>query len=127
MRRTPRRKSPDPVAAGEWHRWVVREPCAMCRAFPPDAAARTHRAFELRRREAHHVVPAQTLRREHLDAHLYDERNGLSLCQYHHQRHENGTQRIPRAVLPAAAFEFAAELGLDWLIDRMYPETGVAT
>ncbi len=95
--------------------------CVMCRAFPLDAGfARTH-APDLRVMEAHHLLPKRDLKAHNLEEHLWDEANAIALCRYHHSRHETYRERLPRAFVPPAAFEFAETLGLGWLIDREYP------
>jgi hypothetical protein len=91
-------------AAGRFHREVTRgKRCARC--------GRT------RLLEAHHVVPKQTLKQEidnerHVDV-LYDPRNGLALCAICHERHTNASDRVPRSLVPAAAWGFAAEHGFE--------------
>lgn len=61
-----------------------------------------------RRTERHHVLRAQTVRREHGD--LSDPRNKIEICSRCHGRHTSGMERIKLAVLPDAAFEFAVDL-----------------
>lgn len=88
--------------------------------------------------EAHHVLDQQWLKR-HVrslrlprdEAHaalrslLWDPRNGLGICTRRHDLHTRGIHRIPRAVVPAKAWQFAGELpgGRERLL-RMYPEAG---
>lgn len=72
------------------------------------------------------MIPKQNLKREiendqHLKV-LYDPRNGLALCEICHQRHENASDRVPRRLVPAAAWGFAHEHGLEWMIESRYPE-----
>lgn len=55
-----------------------------------------------------------------LDDILWDGRNGVPVARWHHDALEHRTRTIPRAVLPPAVEEFAAELGLEWLIERTY-------
>lgn len=107
--------------AREWRAATVRAGCVMCHHFPVDHATRHVHAADLRRIEAHHVLAQRHLKLRGLHEHLWDERNGLGLCSYHHARHERFTQRVPRALLPWAVHEFAAALRLDWLLDREYP------
>lgn len=71
--------------------------------------------------QAHHVLTVQALRRYGLAEHVWDARNGLCLCELHHARHHRALERVPRALLPGAVFEFADEVGLGWLLDREYP------
>ena len=72
--------------------------------------------------EGHHILPKQALKREGHGDKLWDVRNGIGLCQLHHANHEGHSDRLPRTLLPAAAFDFAAELDLTWLLDREYPD-----
>ncbi|WCB94475.1 hypothetical protein DSM104299_03212 [Baekduia alba] len=55
-----------------------------------------------------------------LDEIVWDPRDGVPLARFHHDQVEHGRLHIPRAVLPAAVEDFAAELGLTWLLDRTY-------
>lgn len=80
--------------------------------------------------ESHHVTPQQLLRRVARERGLYapallsDARNRLVLCsgpQSCHARHEAAFRRVPRGLVPAEALEFAADLGLEWYIERTYP------
>ncbi len=72
--------------------------------------------------DAHHIIPQQSLKWRNLHAHLWDARNGIPLSRRVHERHTTAVERIRRDQLPEAAHEFAAELGLEHLIDRYYPE-----
>jgi hypothetical protein len=128
MKRKPlqrgRRKSQpldEGLAKRYWKLAVCRGGCVMCRAFPVAELAATRQA-DLRRIEGHHVIAKRHLRREGFGGRLWDIRNGMGLCAYHHARHENWTQRVPFELVPYDAFEFAAEVGLDWIIEREYPE-----
>jgi hypothetical protein len=112
--------SAEKAAAGVWHQRVVRGRCVMCAWLPAVAEDRARRAVGARK-QAHHLLPKRYLKREGLHAHLWDVRNGMALCAFHHERHENFVQRVPRQLLLPTAFEFADELGLGWLIDREYP------
>jgi hypothetical protein len=76
--------------------------------------------------EAHHLLTQQQLRKRGLSDVAYDVRNGMGLCNRHHRRHTRAVERIPFAVLPERAHEFAAELGLGWLLDRYYPKEAAA-
>ena len=68
----------------------------------------------------HHIIPRQYLIRGGQKDKLWDVRNKLDLCGYHHGQHENAQQRVPKSLLPPEAFEFAKELHLEWVIDRYY-------
>jgi hypothetical protein len=109
------------MAKRYWKLAVCRGGCVMCRAFPVGELDAT-RAADLRRIEGHHVIAKRHLRREGHGGRLWDARNGMGLCAYHHQRHELRVQPVPYELVPEGAFEFAIELGLDWIIDREYPE-----
>lgn len=106
-----------------WRTEAVRHGCAMCRHFPlPVGHPDLHVFFaDLQFMEGHHVLPKALLKREGFPGKLWDARNALGLCRYHHARHENYVQRVPRDVVPNDAFDFADELGLGWAIDREYP------
>jgi hypothetical protein len=71
--------------------------------------------------DAHHVVPARYLRRRGLHAHLWDERNKLWLgADCCHAPHETRVRPLPRPFVPAETEEFAQELGLTHILDRLY-------
>lgn len=76
--------------------------------------------------QAHHVITQQQLRKRGLSDVAWDVRNGMGLCERHHRRHTNATERIPYELVSAGTHEFAAELELGWLIDRYYPRTEAA-
>jgi hypothetical protein len=75
--------------------------------------------------EAHHVLPKSKLKDLGITAHedLYDERNGVGLCEYHHARHTNYAPggRMPRELVPESVYDFAAEHTIEFLIDAEYP------
>jgi hypothetical protein len=126
LKRKPRRSrsAPEPdasLARRFWKSSVCRGGCVMCRAFPVARELRHELAADLRRVEGHHVIAKRHLKARGLHAHLWDTRNGLALCVYHHDRHERWMQRVPYELVPYDAFEFAAELGLDWMIPDDYP------
>lgn len=105
-----------------WKRSTCRTGCVMCAAYPVSKEIRKERSAELFRLQAHHIIPQRVLKREGKAHMLWVEGNGMCLCEYHHQRHENWTQRVPRHLVTKAAEEFAAYVGLDYLLDRDYPE-----
>lgn len=92
----------------------------MCRiADPRDLMALDPSlALDLRTIQGHHIIEQQQLKKHHLREYLWDERNGMGLCAYHHQRHTHFIERVPWELLPPAAFEFAEEVGLPWLLDQ---------
>lgn len=123
---SPRLGPDELLAARAWHRAVVRGRCIMCAVFPLGVQERRSRAPELRFKQGHHVIAKRHLRRYGHADRVWDARNGVCVCELHHQRHENYTQRIPRALLPAAVAEFALDVDLLWLLDTEYPtETAV--
>jgi hypothetical protein len=73
------------------------------------------------RLQAHHVLSQQALKRRGLHELLWDPRNGVPTCEYPcHSNHTSAYRRIPRAVLPPNAEEFAAELGLQHILEAQY-------
>lgn len=79
-----------------------------------------------------HLIPAQLIRRELGQAHVWDPRvfvlgcGGPMGCSGHHgQLDHSRTLRVPRAMLPASVEVFAAEHGLVWWLDREYGLTSV--
>lgn len=109
------------IAREAWKNKVGRLPCLMCRAFPVADNVREARAVDLRRREGHHVLAQRHLKREGLHGLLWDSDNGITLCAYHHHRHEKAIQRVPFRLLPGKAVLFATELGLLHHLEREYP------
>ena len=71
--------------------------------------------------QPHHVVEAKTLKKRGLREYLYDVRNRLPVCEWRHEQHTTRFKPIPRSLIPSSAEEFAAELGLTYLLDRYYP------
>jgi hypothetical protein len=71
-------------------------------------------------------VPKRVLKRLGHHTFLLDKRNRLALCRDHHEAHENRSRPVPRRLLPASVFEFAAELDLTWYLDRHYAEEQAA-
>lgn len=112
-----------------WKQTACREGCVMCNALRRGSPAiqeipdlvRRDRMVELREIQGHHILPKNALKRRNLEEHLWDERNGVGLCEYHHGRHTNYVERMPRDLLPPVVYDFAAEIGVDYLIDYEYP------
>lgn len=104
-----------------WKMTVTRGGCVMCHAEPVSVEVRKTYYVELADIQGHHILPQQALKRAHLEEFLWDERNGCGLCGYHHPRHTTYRERMPRALVPETAYKFAAELGVEWLIDGEYP------
>lgn len=104
-------------ARRRFHDIVTAHGCVMCKAFPPTIDL--SREPETRYVQAHHVLTQQRLRNAGLDAHLWDPRNGIALCEYHHARHHNFTERVTRDMV-AGTEGFATEHGLMWMLDWDY-------
>lgn len=114
-----------------WKMSVCRGGCVMCEAFPVGDELYGIRRALLCVVEAHHVIPKHILvderlmvRKSRAIASLsveYDERNGVGLCTYHHGRHTDWVQRMPRSLVPEETFEFADEHGILHRLDREYP------
>lgn len=68
-----------------------------------------------------HLIPKQALRRRGLAAEVtYDPRNALPACYRAHRRSDSGIERFPADRIPDEAWEFASELGLGWMLERLY-------
>lgn len=122
-RHPPARQTPETAAARRAFQLAVCAPrpggaCVLCRATDERPAAAY--AADVRCLEAHHIIAQQQLKARGLHAHLWDVRNGLCLCRLHHQRVTDHHETIPRALLPAAVDDFAAEHHLEWLLHRSY-------
>lgn len=112
--------------AQAFHRAVTRGSCVMCANQVLAPEVKRDFAADLRKREAHHVLSKEDLKRERglteLDDLMWAPDNGVCLCSYHHQRHEKYVERFTRRLVPKAAVLFAATLDLSWLLDREYPD-----
>lgn len=79
--------------------------------------------------QGHHVIALAALDAEGVpDTYWYDLRNQMVVCcepapNRCHERHTLWVKRIPREKLSADSEEFAAEVGLGWLLDLQYPPT----
>lgn len=104
-------------AAGEFFAAVVKgRVCVVC---GDDEVMARKRGTKL---QAHHVLSQQQLRAHGLEHLLWAQDNGVPACEEPcHRRHTSAVRRIPRAALPRAAIEFAAENDLMYLIERYYP------
>ena len=83
---------------------------------------------------AHHVLTVQQLDREltgkgytleQIKRACRDQRNGMPLATGPHDAHHRpgvNDGRIPRSLLAPCHWEFAAEHGLEWLLERNYPD-----
>lgn len=72
--------------------------------------------------QAMHVVPKQTLKRRGLRHLVWDATNGIAGCYRIHRRHDNKTEYIPRALLPARCIEWARTHGVMDALERHWPE-----
>lgn len=115
----------DRHAREAFKRAVTRLPCARCGNKRGNQAhhvlAQQHIKSHVQGlRLADNAAAAKLLRRL-----LWDPDNGLSLCERCHHRHEyTPGGRLPREMVPAAAWAFARRLG-SWAVARLerdYPE-----
>lgn len=106
-----RARSPEEQRASlYWVRVVTAGGCVMCARFPPDAQTYRDRHVDIDWIQGHHLIAQQWLERRGFELYLWDLRLGLGVCRWHHDRHEHAVQRIPRLLVPAAAFVCADEL-----------------
>lgn len=123
LRSRPRpRAGPDEarLKRAHWEAAMRMGGCVMCppsRPVPPEVRP------DLRILEAHHILEKEKLKRLGLPPEaVHDPRNALCLCVHHHDQHEHHRERVPRGLLPAGTFEWAAGHGVEWLLDRTYPK-----
>lgn len=102
-----RRKPVGVIVADIWRDGLHRERCVVC-------GTRSNL-------DGHHVVPRRVLIRNGFADFVMDRRNRAAACRRCHESHECRHRPILRGELPASVFEFAAELRLEWYIDRHYP------
>lgn len=112
--------------SGEWYRHVTAGGCVMCAEFPVDQRTARDRAGDLDWIQGHHPIERDKLKRWGLAHLIWDKRNGLGVCAYHHGRHTHAVQRIPRRLLRPETFEFADEINARFLLedDAVYPPDG---
>ena len=116
VRRTDR--TPKDATRAAWDRYyneARKRAWKGCQACPPEQ--RNPKAWL----EVHHVISQQRLKRlaverklpsvRRLDL-LTDPRNSIVLCKECHHKHTVRFERLPLAVIPAAAWDFARENGL---------------
>jgi hypothetical protein len=117
----------DKAAAKRTWRATVTGVCAMCWAAPRGLAPVEQITPEVREAfhndliafEGHHLIPEADLRRMGYPVEArFDLRLQLTLCRYHHGRHENFVERVPRELYPSAVFAFAREHDIEWLLER---------
>ena len=104
-----RRKPAEVIMADLWRQGLG--PCALLAVPGHECEGRV---------EGHHAITRQALRKRGLDEFQWDRRNRVALCDRAHLSHHTRAQPLPRELLPASVFGFADELGLLWLIDRVY-------
>jgi predicted restriction endonuclease len=93
---TPIKRSVDRAAALGFKMAVAHKPCAVCGHRSPMG------------NDAHHVVEAQYLRRNH-PGRVWDQRNAMPLCRRHHELHSCAHERVPWSCLSEANWEFVDE------------------
>lgn len=71
--------------------------------------------------QAAHVISKQTLKRHGHGDKVWDPRNAIGACYKAHRRSDAGLERFPRRVFGPEVFEFAEEVGLSWMLDKLYP------
>lgn len=98
-----------------WHRGIEGTTCVGCQRRPAV--------------EAHHIIRAQTLRKEaqargfDFETVRWDARNRLGLCRSCHAEHHSGKQRLSHDLLWRYArwvYAFAEDLGLEFALEREY-------
>lgn len=101
--------------------------CAMCAAErhggakvePLTPGIRENFHNDLVRFEGHHLIQKGDLKRMGYPPEVrYDLRLQLTLCVYHHERHEHYVERVPRELYPPVVWKFAVEHDLVWLLER---------
>lgn len=71
--------------------------------------------------QAAHIIPKQTLRKMRFTPEVvWDPRNGIGACYKAHRRSDAALERFPVEYIPAEAWQFARELGLEWKLERQY-------
>lgn len=111
-RRTAREGPQSPAerrASRAWYLATIAGGCVVCQRFPPDAQTYRERRVDIDWMQAHHLLEQQWLKRW-APAYLWDVRIGLGVCRWHHGRHTDAVQRIPRLLIPPAAFACADEI-----------------
>lgn len=126
-----RRRKRDPKEAAKRAAWIKElwrradrdeyglARCAVTGETELDAAERL---------EGHHVIEKEHIRQKFPNGHggrslvdlVWDPRNGMLVLVSVHQRHTKRYKTIPIGAVPADAFEFARELGLEWYLAGRY-------
>ena len=107
-----RRKPVGVIVADIWREGLHGSKCVVCG---------TSRDID-----GHHAIPRRVLVRLGFGDYVMDKRNRVPICRHDHESHECRHRPIQRRELPASVFEFAAELGLEWYLDKHYPAVEVA-
>lgn len=111
-RRKQARSAVEQLAADVWNE---RGPCEVAAPHICDG-----------RVENHHVIDREKLNQIGRPDLVYDVRNRFRIDHRTHRRHTTAVERIPFEWLPAAAIEFAREIGLVWWLERFYPSSRAA-
>jgi len=70
--------------------------------------------------QACHLIPKSALKKRGLKEYFWDPRNALGACYKAHRRSDAGLERFPVERIPDAAWDFATELGLDYMLENLY-------
>lgn len=119
----PAREEHDAEASRLWWAAAIAGGCVMCNDCPVDPQTYRERRVDIDLIQGHHPIPQDKLKRWGLRHLLWDRRNRLGLCRYHHFRHEGAVQRVPRRLLRPETFAFADEINARWVLedDDVYP------
>jgi hypothetical protein len=75
--------------------------------------------------KAHHVITKQKLRRELgkkiAEEVMWDPRNGMTLCEFHHSQHHCRAKPVPLEKLSHENWNFAMEHDLTYVLEITYP------
>ena len=105
-------------------RWVRPHEMELALAFKLSTVVRgceVHDSLRCENIQAAHVIPKQPLRKRGYGAEVvYDTRNGLGACYEAHRRSDAGLERFPVSVIRDETWEFADELDLRWMVEKLY-------
>jgi len=113
-------RTPDDPRRAAWDRFY-REARKMRRAWKGCEACPPERRDPNAWLEIHHVLSQRRIKRLGVERKLSenailnlltDPRNSIILCRECHHRHTVSYESLPLGVIPAAAWEFATEIGL---------------
>ena len=113
MKRTrPRRLSPAELELALAFKLIVTCPGCQIHDDPVDCEGPI---------QAAHLIPKQALRRRGFSPEvIWDPRNGIAACRRAHCRSDAGLERFPSSRLPVEAWAFAEEVGLGWMLEKLY-------